>query len=132
MPFSIRSLAIPFSAILTLAPAYAASHRVESALDKLEPVTRMMEVCGIKAGEELRRERAYKSVNRVVMDAIDTPEIENNIVTGTGGAFRDKGHWYQLQFECTLSEDQRSAVSVNFVVGDEIPEDHWEEYGLWR
>ena len=31
-----------------------------SALDRLEPVTRMMEVCGIKAGEELRRERATK------------------------------------------------------------------------
>jgi hypothetical protein len=132
LSFASRSLAVPFIAVLTLAPAHAASHRVEKALDKLEPVTRMMEVCGIKAGEELRQERAYKSVNRVVVDAIEAPDIKNNVVTGIGGAFRDKGHWYQLRFECTLSEDQRSAVSVDFVVGDEIPEDHWEEYGLWK
>ena len=46
----------PLRRFLMLAPAYAASHRVESALSKLERVTRMMEVCGIKAGEELRRE----------------------------------------------------------------------------
>jgi hypothetical protein len=132
LSLSFRSLTFLFVATLTLAPAHAVNHRVEKALDKLEPVTRMMEICGIKAGEELRRDRAYRSVNRVVVDAIEAPDIDNNVVTGTGGAFRDKGHWYQLQFECTLSDDQRSAVSVDFVIGDEIPEDHWEEYGLWR
>ena len=41
------------------------------------------------------------------------PEIDDNVVKGTGGAFRDKGHWYQLEFECTLTEDQRAAVSVD-------------------
>ena len=127
-----RSLIIPLILSSMIAPAHSASHRVEKALDRLEPVTRMMEVCGIKAGEELRRERGFKSVNRVVVDAIDTPEIDDNVVKGTGGAFRDKGRWYRLEFECTLTEDQRAAVSVDYVVGVEIPEDQWEEYGLWK
>jgi hypothetical protein len=127
-----RCLVVCFLLASAVTPGHAASHRVEKALDKLEPVTRIMAVCGIKAGEELRRDRAYKSVNRVVVDAIETPEIDDNLVTGTGGAFRHNGNWYQLQFECTLSEDQRTAISVNFVVGKEIPEEHWEEYGLWK
>ncbi len=92
----------------------------------------MMEVCGIKAGEALRREPAYKTVNRVVVDAMDMPEIENHVVTGSGGAVRDKGRWYQLQFACTLTEDDRSAVSVTYTVGNEIPEEQWEEFGLWK
>ncbi|WP_201274150.1 DUF930 domain-containing protein [Microvirga brassicacearum] len=132
MSRAYRLLAVPFFLALTIVPAQPASHRMEKSLDRLEPVTRMMEICGIKAGEELRRERAYKAVNRVVVDAIEAPEIDNNVVAGTGGAFRHKGHWYQLQFECTLTEDQRSAVSVDFVVGDEIPEAQWEDYGLWK
>lgn len=132
MSLAARLSCVPFVAFVAIAPCHAASHRVDKALDRLEPVTRMMEVCGIKAGEELRREKGFKTVNRVVVDAIEPPAIENNVVSGTGAAFRDKGHWYQMQFECTLTEDQKSAVSVNFVVGDEIPEAQWEEYGLWK
>jgi hypothetical protein len=132
LSLAYRSLAAFSFVIFATFSAHGASHRNGGGLDRLEPVTRMLEVCGIKAGEELRRDRAYRTVNRVVVDAMEPPKIDDNVVAGDGGAFRHDGHWYQLSFECTLSSDQRSAVSVDYVVGEEIPEAKWEDYGLWR
>jgi Domain of Unknown Function (DUF930) len=125
-------LSIPAFLATALVGAGASSPRAEHALDRLEPITRMMQVCDIKAGEALRRDNAHKAVNRVMIDAMATPAIEGNVIEGTGGAFRQNGQWFQMEFKCTLTPDQRSAASFDFVVGDEIPEAHWEDYGLWR
>ena len=131
---SPESFPTAFAALLALlvVPAHASSLRTQKALDRLEPVTRMMEVCDIKAGEEMRREPGHKGVDRVMVDAVETPEIEKNVVAGSGGAFRQSGRWYQLQFKCTLSDDLRSAVSFDFSAGEEIPEAQWEDLGLWK
>jgi Domain of Unknown Function (DUF930) len=125
-------LAVPVLLATALVGAHASSMRVEHALDRLEPITRMMQVCDIKAGETLRRESAYKAVDRVMIDAMATPEIEGAVIEGAGGAFRRNGQWFRLEFRCTLSSDQRSAASFDFTVGDEIPEAQWEEHGLWK
>src|SRR5829696_4871497 len=84
-------LAVAVLLATALTGAHASSSRVEHALDRLEPITRMMQVCDIKAGETLRRESAYKAVNRVMIDALTTPAIEGNVIEGTGGAFRQNG-----------------------------------------
>ena len=37
-----------------------------------------------------------------------------------GGAFRSKGKWYGIAYECTLSDDMSAVKSFSFRVGADV------------
>jgi hypothetical protein len=39
---------------------------------------------------------------------------------------------YGLQFKCDVTADQMKALTFTYEIGKEIPEDKWEDLGLWR
>ena len=51
-------------------------------------------------------------------------------MTADGAAFRSKGRWYGLQFTCDLSADGQSVTGFAFLVGDAIPREKWDAFGL--
>jgi hypothetical protein len=117
---------------LAFAPAHAAGNAAEKGLMRLEPKTRMMQVCDIRMARDMRGNKLYPGVDRVMVDAISRPAIEDDTVRGEGGAFRSKGKWFRFSFDCELAPDHLKAVSLSFEIGDEIPEESWERFGLWR
>jgi hypothetical protein len=58
-------------------------------------------------------------------------QFTGTVVTATGGAVRVKHHWYALKFTCEVTGDLMKAKSFTFELGDEIPKEKWEDYGLW-
>ncbi|MCB8823258.1 DUF930 domain-containing protein [Microvirga rosea] len=112
--------------------AHAANARLSPSFMKIEPKTRSLQVCNNKGSKQISREKDYARLDRVVVDALSSPTFNENVISGTGGAFRLKGQWHQFQFQCILADDRLSATSFTYQIGDIVPEDQWEKYGLWR
>lgn len=118
--------------LLCLGSAQAANSRLPAGFMKMEPKTRSLQICNYKGSREIAKEKEYSRLDRVVVDAMSSPTFDRNVISGDGGAFRVRGHWHRLQFKCVLADDNLSATSFTYQVGDIIPEDEWERYGLWR
>ena len=52
-------------------------------------------------------------------------------MSGTGGAFKSKGQWYQFSFSCRPRPDHMQVQSFSYQIGEPIPQEEWEENGLW-
>ncbi|MGE0752169.1 MAG: DUF930 domain-containing protein [Variibacter sp.] len=126
--------AAPATIFVLLAPANASAggSRVESALKKLDPSSRLTQVCDLKAMEAIGRSSKDFRPDRAVVDAVSSPAVSNNTIKGKGGAFRSRGKWYQFSFTCSTSPDRMKVISFDYNVGDAIPEAKWSDYGLYR
>jgi hypothetical protein len=116
---------------LLIAPAAHAQDRMSKSLLKLEPATRLEQICDMEAMKQIRRDLKLK-VDRAKSDVSETPVHKGHTVTAKGGAFRVKGKWYGLSFVCTGTSDHLRVISLNYKAGAEIPESKWEDLGLWR
>jgi len=52
-------------------------------------------------------------------------------MSGTGGAFKSKGQWYQFSFTCRTSPDHMQVQSFSYQIDGPIPQEQWEKSGLW-
>ncbi|MGQ4272728.1 DUF930 domain-containing protein [Terrihabitans sp. B22-R8] len=130
IPFRLFSAFVLSVSIANL--AQAASPQLERSLQKLEPHTRMREVCDLEVAGRISKQSQYSGVDRVVSDARHDSTRIDDTVNAKGAAFRRQGKWYALQYSCTLSSDHMKVGSLRFTIGKEIPEPEWEEFGLWR
>lgn len=119
-------------ALVSAADLSFAAGRLQKALQKLEPTTRMIEVCDLAVSSRISKETSYSRVDRVVADAVSETVTGANSVTAGGAAFRDHGKWYGLRYSCTVTTDHMAMKSLRYDVGHEIPESDWEQYGLWH
>lgn len=111
--------------------ADAVDARMARTLMKVDPDTRLEQVCDIEAmhrvgkGTSLKPDRAKSYIS--------TPPIHSgDTMTAPGAAFRSKGKWYSLSFECTGTSDHLRVVSFAFKVGVPIPRARWADLGLWQ
>ncbi len=116
---------------LPAAPAAAANARVERMLKKLDPSSRLTQVCDLKAMDAIGRANPYKP-DRAAVDAVLPPKVNKDTIQGKGGAFRSKGKWYQFSFTCKTSPDRMKVLSFDYTIGEAIPEAKWADYGLYR
>jgi hypothetical protein len=117
--------------LLLLTVGAHAQDRTSKSLMKLEPTTRLEQVCDIEAMKQIRRDLRLK-VDRAKSDVSVTPVHKGHTVIAAGGAFRAKGKWYGLTFVCTGTPDHLRVTSFTYKLGAEIPESKWEDLGLWR
>lgn len=113
----------------TTAFADASMDRV---LRKLDPEERAHQVCSIRGLDTIRRGTHLKGIDRVKTSGRSRAVFKNNIVTANGGAVRANHRWYALKYKCAVTADQMKATSFDFQLGAEIPEEEWENYGLWK
>lgn len=125
----VKSLA--YSALLAalLTPPASASTLAQS-LKRLEPTTRMLQVCDIEASKQISKKQ--KGVDRVVSEAASAPRTSGNQVVAKGAAYRSKGHWYGFQYTCKVTPDHMKALSFTYKLGKEIPRSKWDAYELWQ
>jgi hypothetical protein len=112
--------------LLLSTPAYAVDDRFLASLGKLDPQTKLEQVCDLEAMSRI------KQADRAKSDVISHPVHSGNTLTASGGAFRQKGKWYQLSFVCKATPDHLRVLTFSFKVGEPIPEDKWSSYGLWK
>ena len=109
----------------------AAGEKFRKALDRLDPQTRLEQVCDLEAMNRLKKDPKYKP-DRAQGAASAEPKTEGHKLTATGGAFRSKGDWYELSFVCEATPDHTKVLSFEYqTTGKSIPKAKWEEYGLF-
>jgi len=82
--------------------------------------------------DTIRRDGKLPRADRLKTSITGRAAFTGTQVSTKGGAVRAKSHWYKLAFKCDVSPDQMKALSFSYEIGKEIPEDKWEDLGLWR
>ena len=106
--------------------------RFAASLKKLDPETRLEQVCDLEAMSRIGRDAKLYRPDRAKTDVISHPQHMGDTVKGTGGAFRSKGKWYAFSFVCKGSPDHMQVLSFSYKIGDVIPESKWAALGLWK
>ena len=105
---------------------------IEAMLKRIDAADRLEQVCDYAAAKRIGRDRNPYHPDRAVIDSIAPFKVEGDTIVGKGGAFRSHGQWYQFSFSCKTSPDHLKILSFDYRVGERIPEDKWNDYGLWR
>lgn len=106
--------------------------RTYASLRRLDPDTRLEQVCDLAAMERIHKERHELRPDRAKSDVISHPLHMGDALRADGGAFRSNGNWYKLSFVCKASPDHLKVTSFNYEIGKLIPQSQWGDYGLWR
>jgi hypothetical protein len=129
----MRVLALAIGmAIVTAAHAAGPDAHFERALKLLEPTDRLEQLCDFTAMNYIRKDSRRFHPDRAVASAIRPPKIGANRIDANGGAFRSRGHWYEMNYSCAATPDHMQVLSFKLSIGDEIPEAKWAGYGLWE
>ncbi|HET6322499.1 MAG TPA: DUF930 domain-containing protein [Hyphomicrobium sp.] len=120
------------TAVLFVLPNAVGAGSINDQLRKLDPEERARQVCVMKGIDTLRRDGKLPKADRLKTSITGRAVFSGTQVSTKGGAVRAKSHWYNLSFKCDVSPDQMKALSFTYDLGKEIPEDKWEELGLWR
>ena len=92
-------------------------------------------ICTLDEGAEIRMDQIRKwrtdfKPERVVPYAMAEEKITGTTIAANGAAFRSRRNWYSLKFRCQLAGDGESVVGFEFLVGDLVPREKWDELGL--
>ena len=117
-------------AIFIPVAASANDARVERVLKQLDPDARFEQVCDLEAMKHISKDKAYRP-ERSMVSALSHPKVANATMSGTGGAFKSKGQWYQFSFRCETTPDHMKVQAFSFQIGEPIPPEQWEANGLW-
>jgi len=121
----------PLLACALIASA-AQAGTIDKQLQMLDPEERAHQVCIIKGIDTIRRDGKYPKADRLKTSITGRAAFSGTRVAAKGGALRANNHWYALKFNCDVTDDQMKALSFTYQVGAEIPEDRWNDLGLWR
>ncbi|TPN86662.1 DUF930 domain-containing protein [Mesorhizobium sp. CU2] len=91
---------------------------------------RMVQLCNLEALDQIRKWKADFQPELVVPYATAEEKVRGTSIKANGAAFRSRANWYGLKFDCELAGDGESVVGFEFLVGDPIPKDKWDELGL--
>jgi hypothetical protein len=133
MPFmKYRPVAAIAIWLAMAAPVLAMDARFVASLKRLDPQTRLEQVCDLEAMSRIDRDASPHHPDRAKTDVLSHPRHAGDIVTGSGGAFRSRGRWYAFSFTCKGSPDHMKVLSFSYRIGEAIPESKWAALGLWR
>lgn len=128
----VLALAIGILVVTTAARAAGPDAHMQQVLKLLEPVDRLEQICDYTAMVQIRKDSRRFHPDRAVASAISAPKITTNSIEAKGGAFRSRGHWYEMAYKCTATPDHMTVLSFHLTIGNEIPEAKWAGYGLWQ
>ena len=100
-------------------------------LKRLDPETRLIQVCNMEAMRRIDRDANSFHPDRVMIDQIAAPGLNSSALKGSGGVFRSGGEWYQFSFTCKATADHLTVLSLDYKVGAKIDRDQWDELGLF-
>ncbi|MEI9410326.1 DUF930 domain-containing protein [Mesorhizobium salmacidum] len=90
----------------------------------------MVQLCNLEAMDQIRQWHAGFQPERVVPYATAEEKITGTTIAADGAAFRSRKNWYSLKFKCQLAQDGESVIGFEFLVGDPVARDKWDELGL--
>lgn len=100
-----------------------------SQLKKLDPQTRLEQRCDIEAMIRLKREARW-APDKVLAYAYSDPKLSRHRIQADGAAFRSRGKWYHLSYDCSAAPDHLTITAFNYKIGKLIPQSHWQAHYL--
>ena len=125
----------PCLAVLAVAalvsPAHALDARMKAGLLALDPDTRLEQRCDAEVADRIAKDDKRFDPDKVIAYATQEPKQEGDEIKTRGGAFRSKGQWYHVAYKCLTAPDHLEVLSLRYRIGDEIPENEWDQYNLY-
>lgn len=112
-------------------PCFGADARSTAGLRRLDPDTRLEQVCDLEAMDRIAREDKRFRPDRAKSNVTAPPEHLGDTLKASGAAFRSNGRWYALAFVCKGSADHLAVIAFDYRIGDLIPKSRWADYDLW-
>jgi hypothetical protein len=129
---TVHRVAFVFTTLFQLASnAQANDAKVENVLKTLDPDARFEQVCDLEALRQISRDGKTYKPERTIVSALSTPKVTDATMTGTGGAFKSQGQWFQFSFKCQTTADHMKILAFSYKIGEPIPPEKWEPHGLW-
>lgn len=117
-------------ALHAAAPARAAS--LEESFEKLPDEERARQLCIVLGIDKIRKDKRVAKADRVKTSIFSQASFADNTVSTKGGAVRSNKQWFHLSFTCHLDAELKHAKDFVFEIGAIIPENDWEDLGLWK
>lgn len=125
-----KTVLIALNLVALTAPAQAVDARFLASLGRLDPKTRLEQICDYEAMSMIGRGGAR--VDRAKSGVISPPQHLGDTLIAKGGAFRSGGKWFQVAFTCKATPDHKTVLSLTYKIGAAIPPAKWPLYGLWK
>lgn len=106
------------------------SFRVRQSARKMTARDRIKQLCTIEALEQVRRQRPGTFPDLFVPYSRSGEGLSDYALNASGGAFRSKGDWYNINFKCTVDNSRSKVISFSFAVGGSVPRSEWGGRGL--
>jgi hypothetical protein len=91
---------------------------------------RVIQLCNIEALEQIKAARPEFAPDTLVAYAFGDMNVAAGVLTAPGGAFRSRRKWWNVNLKCAVTPDYSAVTAFEFTLGDEIPEDQWDEHFL--
>ncbi|MFN0217406.1 MAG: DUF930 domain-containing protein [Hyphomicrobium sp.] len=118
--------------VLACPSMFAQAATLDKALSNLDPDERARQVCSIRGIDQIRADKALPKADRIQPGSQSQTPFDGKIVLATHGAVRAKDQWFALKFSCAVTENQMKATSFTYEIGAAIPEEQWEDRGLFK
>jgi Domain of Unknown Function (DUF930) len=128
----VHRLALTAAVFSSSTCAFANDSKIERILQQLDPEARFEQICDLEAMRRIGKEAKPYRPERTIVSALSQPKVADTTMSGTGGAFKSNGQWYQFSFTCQTSHDHMKVQAFTYQIGEPIPEAKWEAHGLWR
>jgi len=122
---------LPLAYAVLVGPAAAAPDaRFLASLDRLDPDTRLEQICDLEAMRKMGQ--GGIRIDRAKSNVLIPPQHLGHTLVAKGGAFRSNGKWYQMSFSCKATPDHKAVLDFSYKTGPAIPPAKWQSYGLWK
>jgi hypothetical protein len=101
-----------------------------ASLQRVEPQTRLQQICDFEAILQINRLNPDYGADFVIAYATEAVARSGGALSAPGAAFHGAGQWRRLAFECQVAANQRDVAGLKFKIGEPIPADQWSDLNL--
>ncbi|EJF91118.1 DUF930 domain-containing protein [Bartonella tamiae] len=129
MKYASCPFAAGFIYIIATTNVFAINALETQQLEQLDTQTRLEQRCDIEAMERLHKDTKW-SPDKVLAYAYSDPKTGHHSIKAEGAAFRAKGKWYHLSYNCIAEDNHITIKSFDYKIGKLIPRKNWEKHYL--
>lgn len=107
-----------------------ADPRVKQAMGQLPVKKRILQLCSIEALEQIRNQRPEDFPDMLVPFGPSGGFIGKEQIDASGGAYRSKGTWHDVNFKCKVNLETVEVVSFSYAIGGVVPQASWKSRKL--
>lgn len=127
-----RTIGVFVVLVLSASVAFALSDdKLNGQLMKLDPLTRLEQTCDTEVMLQINRDIEKLSVDKVIAYSFSDPVVGENSIKAPGAAFRSRGKWYHLSFDCRTGPRHLDAHRLDYKIGPMVPRSEWQQYYLY-